>query len=190
MQDPEAIALQLKKDQQLCQEQRLPSTLALRLPKPPSPLLDKIAYHLTPESEVPAALRSFRCESIIKGIKSYLNNLNAIADETNDALLSGETHTPKTEELETTLKVLEHLQNNEAVSKNHRLQPVDRCHDCTPHSTLSGQRSPHEILQNSPERPKIQEKRPVQNMLHVSSALLGSRRSRLISILMSSLRFF
>ncbi|KAJ5537434.1 hypothetical protein N7513_010620 [Penicillium frequentans] len=117
MQDPEAIALQLKKDQQLCQEQRLPSTLALRLPKPPSPLLDKIAYHLTPESEVPAALRSFRCESIIKGIKSYLNNLNAIADETNDALLSGETHTPKTEELETTLKVLEHLQNNEAVSK-------------------------------------------------------------------------
>lgn len=116
MQDPEAIAVQLKKDQRLCQEQRLPSTLALRLPKPPSPLLDKIAYHLTPESEVSAALRSFRCESIIKGIKSYLKNLNAIADETSDTLLSGETHTPKTEELETTLKVLEYLQNNESVS--------------------------------------------------------------------------
>ncbi|KAJ6095790.1 hypothetical protein N7486_006536 [Penicillium sp. IBT 16267x] len=114
MQDLEAIDLQLKKDQQLCQEQRLPSTLALRLPKPPSPLLDKIAYHLTPEREVHAALPSFRCESIIKGIISYLNNLNAVADETSDALLSEETHTPKTEELETALKVLEYLQNGES----------------------------------------------------------------------------
>ncbi|KAJ5671840.1 hypothetical protein N7507_000967 [Penicillium longicatenatum] len=116
MKEPEAIALQLRKDLQLCQEQRLPSTLALRLPKPPSPLLDKVAYYLTPDSEITAALRSFRCESIIEGIKSYLNNLNPVADEPSDALLSGETHAPKTEELETTLKVLEYLQTNELVS--------------------------------------------------------------------------
>lgn len=120
LEDAEAIARRLRQDQQLCEEKRLPSTLALRLPKPPSPLLDAISWHLTPQPAVHQDLRALRCQSIVDGIKVYLDQLNDVAGSPQDTLCAGQSHIPKNEEFETTLKVLEYLQTEESGA---RLQP-------------------------------------------------------------------
>ncbi|OJJ08136.1 hypothetical protein ASPVEDRAFT_47340 [Aspergillus versicolor CBS 583.65] len=111
-----AIAKQLRKDQTRCKEGLMPSRLALVLPASPSPLLDAIAAHLTPDVEVSRVLRLARCEAIIGSIKSYWNGLKHTTSEDQDTLLSGEVHVPKTEELEATLKVLQYLQGRGPVS--------------------------------------------------------------------------
>ncbi|BCS21757.1 uncharacterized protein APUU_22189A [Aspergillus puulaauensis] len=104
------IAEQLRKDQTRCKEGLTPSRLALVLPGSPSPVLDAIAAHFTPDAEVSRALRLARCEAIIGGIKSYWNGLKHTTSEDEDTLLSGEAHMPKVEELEATLKVLQYLE--------------------------------------------------------------------------------
>ncbi|KAJ5383192.1 hypothetical protein N7517_001103 [Penicillium concentricum] len=110
----EVIAIQLRKDQQLCKEKRIPTTLALQLSSASSSLLDEIAWHLTPHHEVSKALRSMRCNSIIKGIQTYLSNLDKMAGDepSKDAI-----HAPTKNELETTMKVLDYLQKHNLVSQ-------------------------------------------------------------------------
>lgn len=103
----------------------MPSRLALVLSVSPSPLLDAIAAHLTPDAEVPRVLRLTRCEAIIGSIKSYLNGLKHSTSEDKDTLLNGEAHVPKAEELEATLKVLQYLESRGPVS------------NITPHSSLT-----------------------------------------------------
>lgn len=113
----EAIAEQLRKDQNRCKENRVPSRLALILPRSPSPLLHTIAECLTPYAEVPQALKLARCEGLIGGIKSYWNGLEHTSDDDKDALLSGDAHIPKTEELQATIKVLQYLEARGSVSR-------------------------------------------------------------------------
>jgi NAD(P)-dependent dehydrogenase (short-subunit alcohol dehydrogenase family) len=108
--DAEAIATQLRKDQQLCREKKVPTTLALQLSSASSSLLDEIAWHLTPEHEVSKALRSTRCNSIIKGIQTYLRNFGPY-EQTITAI-----HIPTKGDLQTTLKVLDYLQKRQEVS--------------------------------------------------------------------------
>lgn len=124
IEDAEAIARRLRQDQQLCEEKRLPSTLALRLPKPPSPLLDAISWHLTPHTAVHQDLRAQRCQSIVDGIKVYLDQLNDVAESPQDTLCTGQAHIPKNEEFEATLKVLEYLQAGESGSRLHPKSPL------------------------------------------------------------------
>lgn len=115
-QDARVIARRLRQDQKLCEEQRLPSTLALRLPNPPSPLLDAVAWHLTPHEEVHQDLRLLRCQGVINGIKVYLNELNEVAGEPEDTLRHGQISAPKIDEFDTALRVLEYLQTNDSES--------------------------------------------------------------------------
>ncbi|KAJ5173211.1 hypothetical protein N7492_005804 [Penicillium capsulatum] len=124
LEDAAAIAQRLREDQKLCQEKRLPSTLALRLPKPPSPLLDAVSRHLTPHEGVHRDLRSLRCQSLIDGIKFYLSQLNEVAGEPEEPLRSGQSHIPKTAEFATALKVLEYLQASDLGSSIKPSSPV------------------------------------------------------------------
>ncbi|KAL4911867.1 hypothetical protein BDW62DRAFT_216874 [Aspergillus aurantiobrunneus] len=118
------IAERLRKDQNRCKEGLTPSRLALVLPASPSPLLDAIAAHLTPDTEVSRVLRLARCEAIIGSIQSYWKGFKHTTNEDEDTLLSGEAHIPRTEELEATLKVLQYLEKRGPVS------------DITPSSSL------------------------------------------------------
>jgi NAD(P)-dependent dehydrogenase (short-subunit alcohol dehydrogenase family) len=116
--EAEAIAVRLRQDQQLCRQKKVPSTLACRLPNAKSSLFDAVAWNLTPHVDVPKALRSKRCESIIEGIKAYIGQLDSIeGDADEDALVNGTAHIPKNEEFEAALKVLEYLQANDSVSQ-------------------------------------------------------------------------
>ncbi|KAJ5225806.1 hypothetical protein N7468_007031 [Penicillium chermesinum] len=106
--NPEEIASQLRRDQQLCRENKIPSHLT--------------QYHTTfpPSLALPRSIRELRCKSIIEGIKAYLTHLDP--DETengfgdSDNLRSGQTHIPKTEEYTSALRVLKYLQTNPTVS--------------------------------------------------------------------------
>ncbi|KAJ5436864.1 hypothetical protein N7445_007749 [Penicillium cf. griseofulvum] len=116
----EAIAIQLRKDQQLCREKKVPTTLALQLSSASSSLLDEIAWHLTPEDEVSKALRSTRCNSIIKGIQTYLRNL----DGTDEQRTKTTIHVPTKSDLQTTLKVLDYLKKHKTVSQTTSTDPL------------------------------------------------------------------
>ncbi|KAJ5159000.1 uncharacterized protein N7500_008651 [Penicillium coprophilum] len=117
----ELVAIQLRKDQQLCREKKVPTTLALQLSSASSSLLDEIAWHLTPNHDVSKALRSTRCNSIIKGIQTYLSNLDRMAgdEQTKDNI-----HVPTNSELETTLKVLDYLRKHNLVSQTTSTDPL------------------------------------------------------------------
>ncbi|KAJ5359232.1 uncharacterized protein N7496_011645 [Penicillium cataractarum] len=116
--EAKAIAARLRQDQELCRQKKIPSTLACRLPGAQSSLFEAIAWHLTPHVDVPKALRSKRCESIIEGIKAYIGQLDRIEGDTDkDALVDGTAHIPKNEEFEAALKVLDYLQANESASQ-------------------------------------------------------------------------
>lgn len=116
--EAEVIAARLRQDQQLCRQRKVPSTLACHLPNTQSSLFDAIAWHLTPHVDVPKALRSKRCESIIEGIKAYISQLDRIeGDADEDTLVNGTAHIPKNEEFEAALKVLDYLQANDSVSQ-------------------------------------------------------------------------
>jgi NAD(P)-dependent dehydrogenase (short-subunit alcohol dehydrogenase family) len=121
--DAETIAQRLRIDQQLCKDNRIPSTLAIKLSLAPKVLLEQVAWNLTPHSEVSKALRMTRCESIIKGIKTYLSQLDSrTADgqnETKDIF-----HVPTDNELEATLKVLDYLQKHKLVSQVNPTDPL------------------------------------------------------------------
>ncbi|KAJ5860925.1 uncharacterized protein N7529_008235 [Penicillium soppii] len=122
LQDAETIAERLRTDQQLCRENKLPSTLAIKLCSAPDSLLEVIAWYLTPYSEVSKALRLTRCNSIIKGIKAYLSQLENRTDGQNTS--RDNFHIPTETELEATLKVLDYLQKHNLVSQVTAADPL------------------------------------------------------------------
>jgi NAD(P)-dependent dehydrogenase (short-subunit alcohol dehydrogenase family) len=112
--DAETIAQRLRQDQQACRERKVPSNLAIQLSSVTDDIFDEIAWHLTPNSEVSKALRSTRCNSIIKGIKAYLGQLEAMTKSEEHTSMDS-MHVPTSQELETTLKVLDYLQKHKVV---------------------------------------------------------------------------
>jgi NAD(P)-dependent dehydrogenase (short-subunit alcohol dehydrogenase family) len=112
--DAETIAQRLRQDQQACRERKVPSNLAIQLSSVTDDMFDEIAWQLTPNSEVSKALRSTRCNSIIKGIKSYLGQLEAMTTSEEHTSMDS-MHVPTSHELETTLKVLDYLQTHKVV---------------------------------------------------------------------------
>lgn len=121
--DAETIAQRLRQDQQACRERKVPSNLAIQLSSVTDDVFDEIAWHLTPHSEVSKALRSLRCNGIIKGIKAYLGQLEAMTKSEGHASMDS-MHVPTSNELETTLKVLDYLQNHKVVSPTEPLSEV------------------------------------------------------------------
>ncbi|KAJ5081672.1 hypothetical protein NUU61_009936 [Penicillium alfredii] len=121
--NPEEVAQCLRRDQQLCWENRRPSNVAFRLPSAPSSFLDKVAWHLTPHSEIPKSLRSMRCESIIKGIRAYGQQTILNSDRGNEPWAQRDV-APTNEELETTLKVLGDLQRHGSISEISSSSPL------------------------------------------------------------------
>lgn len=111
IEDAEAIAQRLQQDRKLCDEKKIPSSLALRLPSPPSALLDAVAQHLTPQADVQKDLQRLRCQGTIQNIRTYLEQLNDVAGTPEDTLGSGKAYIPTTEEFEASLKVLGYLQD-------------------------------------------------------------------------------
>ncbi|CAG7922855.1 unnamed protein product [Penicillium olsonii] len=121
-QDAVAIAQRLRTDQQLCRENRLPSTLAITLCSAPNTLLESVAWHITPHAGVSKALRSARCNGIIQGIKAYLSQLES---RTHEPSTDRDTfHIPTDNELESTLKVLDYLQKHNLVKQGATTDPL------------------------------------------------------------------
>ncbi|KAJ6072968.1 hypothetical protein N7467_011053 [Penicillium canescens] len=123
--DAETIAQRLRQDQQACRERKVPSNLAMQLSSASDALFDDIAWYLTPHSEVSKALRSTRCNSIIKGIQAYLGQLEVMTKSQAEEHTSMDSmHVPTSEELETTLKVLDYLQKHKLVAPTEPLSEV------------------------------------------------------------------
>ncbi|CAI7588959.1 unnamed protein product [Penicillium bialowiezense] len=120
--DAEAIAQCLRTDQELCKNNKLPSNLAIQLCSASNTLLELVAWHITPHSQVSKALRMTRCNGIIKGITSYLSQLENRAGQEDTARDSF--HIPTDSELEATLKVLDYLQKHELVSQSTATDPL------------------------------------------------------------------
>ncbi|KAJ5612535.1 hypothetical protein N7510_005729 [Penicillium lagena] len=122
--DPEVIALRLREDHQLCREKKIPSSLALHLPTARCPLLERVSWHLTPQSEVPMALRWARCESMIQGIIAYLNQLDTVADNDADEPTASSDNIPTNEEFQAALKVLDYLHMHKSISQLESSSPL------------------------------------------------------------------
>ncbi|CAG8909086.1 unnamed protein product [Penicillium egyptiacum] len=121
--DADTIAQRLRQDQQACREGKVPSNLAIQLSSVTDDIFDEIAWHLTPNSEVSKALRSTRCNSIIKGIKAYLGQLEAMTKSEEHTSMDS-MHVPTPGELETTVKVLDYLQKHKVVPPTDPLSEV------------------------------------------------------------------
>lgn len=121
--DAESIAQRLRQDQQACRERKVPSNLAIQLSSVTEDIFDKVAWHLTPQSEVSKALRSTRCKSIIEGIKVYLGQLEVMT-KSEEHMSMDSMHVPELKELETTLKVLDYLQRHKVVAPTEPLSEV------------------------------------------------------------------
>lgn len=108
--NPSQIAQQLRSDQTRCKDGRLPSLLALSLPKPPSRLADDISLQLLDEKDrygVPTSTRHLRYTSIVSAIKAHLSQLG---ENTNDEFSVRTTGTiPSTSDFAAALKVLEYF---------------------------------------------------------------------------------
>ncbi|KGO56614.1 hypothetical protein PEX1_084950 [Penicillium expansum] len=121
--DAETIANRLRQDQKACRERKVPSNIAIQLSSVTDAVFDEIAWHLTPHSEVSKALRSTRCNSIIKGIKAYLGQLEVMTKSDEHTSMDS-MHVPTSDELETTLKVLDYLQKHRVVAPTKPLSEV------------------------------------------------------------------
>ncbi|KAJ5825660.1 hypothetical protein N7474_002798 [Penicillium riverlandense] len=122
--DPEVTALRLREDHRLCREKKMPSTLVLHLPTARCRLLEDVSWHLTPQSEIPMALRWTRCESIIQGIRAYLNQLDTVADNDADRPKSSNDSIPTSEEYHAALKVLDYLHMHNSISQLESSSPL------------------------------------------------------------------
>ncbi|KAJ5316841.1 hypothetical protein PENANT_c016G00047 [Penicillium antarcticum] len=123
--DAETIAQRLRQDQQACRDRKVPSNLAIQLSSASDDLIDKIAWHITPHSKVSKALRSFRCKSIVEGIKTYLGQLEFMTkSETEKHTSMDSMHVPTSDEFETTFKVLDYLQKHKVVAPTAPLSEV------------------------------------------------------------------
>ncbi|QKX54667.1 uncharacterized protein TRUGW13939_01755 [Talaromyces rugulosus] len=110
-QSPAAIAEHLRRDQQRCRDNKMPSMLAVYLPassSPSSPLYVAISNHLSKE-EVHPSVKRLQYDGIIKSIKAYLHQLDRDqSGESNVGIATAITPTP--EDFSAAIKVLEYLQ--------------------------------------------------------------------------------
>lgn len=116
---PADIANQLRRDQELCREGRLPSVLAHYLPPASTTLGDAISCHLLPESDDYSgglrAVRQLQYDSVIRGIKSFLSQMDKVRSmkRPEEAKLN---QIPSATEFHTTLNVLDYLSSESKVS--------------------------------------------------------------------------
>ncbi|QSZ37678.1 hypothetical protein DSL72_008777 [Monilinia vaccinii-corymbosi] len=111
-QPPFVIARQLRQDQEICQTQGLPSTLALYLPHVKPPLGEQIAKELYPKN-APArysySVGAAMYTGVIQGVQAYLHQMSPQPRHGSlpDAIEVVAENPPSMEDIETTLRVLE-----------------------------------------------------------------------------------
>lgn len=107
-QDPATIACQLRHDQELCQSQRLPSSLALYAPRSHSKLGGLIATELcSSNSTLPRSIRALQYSGILQGIKAYLHQMTPLPKHGPLPVIRPSIGiNPSREEFEITLRVL------------------------------------------------------------------------------------
>jgi hypothetical protein len=101
----------LRRDQQRCRDNKMPSMLAVYLPSSSSsssPLSVAISNHLS-KDEVHPSVKRLQYDGIIKSIKAYLHQLDrGQSGESNVGIATARTPTP--EDFSAAIKVLEYLQ--------------------------------------------------------------------------------
>lgn len=117
-QPPATIAEYLRRDQQRCREDKMPSTLALYLPESSSsssPLVIAISNHLSKE-EVHPSVKRLQYDGIIKSIRAHLHQLDRDqSGESNLGIATATTPTP--EDFSAAIKVLEYLQKEKNLTR-------------------------------------------------------------------------
>ncbi|KAJ5776397.1 uncharacterized protein N7511_001408 [Penicillium nucicola] len=123
--DAKTIAQRLRQDQQACRDKKVPSNLAIQLSSASETLFDRVAKHLSPHCSSNKTLYWFQCNSIIEGIKAYLGQLEVMGrPETEKHTSIDRMHVPTSDQLETTLKVLDYLQKHQVVAPTEPLPGV------------------------------------------------------------------
>lgn len=112
-QPPAVIARQLRHDHELCQSLKLPSLLALYLPRSGSDLGFAVAKELS-NASIAVSIRALQYNSIIKGIKAYLHVMVPVSKhEPLPVIGTGSDNQPTKNELEAALKVLDYCTKND-----------------------------------------------------------------------------
>ncbi|KAE8370372.1 hypothetical protein BDV27DRAFT_170067 [Aspergillus caelatus] len=122
-QPPSIMAACLRRDQILCQENHLPSPLAMHLPTQPCDLLDEISKHLIPDTTIPAPIRRLQCQGVISGIKASVNQMSCIRTWTSEDTEKGTGIIPRTKDFQSALRVLEYLQKYPSISMLNSTSP-------------------------------------------------------------------
>jgi len=100
------IASQIRRDQELCRSQRLPSLLALYLPPVGSKVADTIAVELCPDTaQYGRSITRAQYSGIIQGIKAYLNQMAPVSRQDELPNLMIEKQRPSKKDYETALDV-------------------------------------------------------------------------------------
>ncbi|KAG4034988.1 hypothetical protein MFRU_002g03370 [Monilinia fructicola] len=121
-QPPSIIAQQIREDQKSCQTQRLPSPLALYLPRVKSPLGEQIAKELYPKN-APArysySIGAAMYTGIIQGIQAYLHQMSPQTRHGSppDVPEKVTEKPPSMEDIETTLRTLDFF-----IKSEHKIQ--------------------------------------------------------------------
>jgi NAD(P)-dependent dehydrogenase (short-subunit alcohol dehydrogenase family) len=122
---PSRIAQQLRVDQDQCKAGRLPSLLALELPKSSSKLGEDISFQLLDERArygTPPAIRRLQYDSVINSIKAHIDQLGQGGNEE----FSPSRTVPSTSDFAAALKVLEYFQTHPQVAN---LKPTSQIPD-------------------------------------------------------------
>ncbi|KAE8392463.1 hypothetical protein BDV23DRAFT_192581 [Aspergillus alliaceus] len=115
-QHPATIAACLRRDQLLCQDNHLPSPLAMHLPTKPCELLNAISKHLIPDTNIPEPIRVLQCQGIISGIKASVRQMSRTSNWGADDVERGSSIIPTTNDFKSALRVLEYLQKYPSIS--------------------------------------------------------------------------
>ncbi|KAE8371147.1 hypothetical protein BDV26DRAFT_287014 [Aspergillus bertholletiae] len=115
-QPPSTIVACLRRDQQLCWENRLPSPLAMHLPTEPCELLDTISQHLIPDTNIPDPIRRLQYQGIITGIKASASQMGHNRFWGPKATQKVAGVVPTTKDFTSALRVLEYLQKHPSIS--------------------------------------------------------------------------
>ncbi|KAF7586287.1 hypothetical protein BBP40_009164 [Aspergillus hancockii] len=123
-QHPAKIAACLRRDQLLCQDNLLPSPLAMHLPTKPCALIDEISKHLIPGADIPASVRRLQYQGILNGIKASVSQMRQRTSSIAEDVEKGSGIIPTTQDFKSALRVLRYLQKYPSISMLNASSPL------------------------------------------------------------------
>jgi len=143
------IASQIRRDQELCRSQKLPSLLAFYLPSAGSKLADTITIELCPDTaKYGRSITRAQYSGIVQGIKAYLNHMTPVSRQEELPKAMIERLRPSKKDFETALDVLDFcLKDGEMAEINPRTSLEDLVHVLKNHA-LRTQSSKHSATQS------------------------------------------